>query len=124
MNPSQFKTRTAGGAIAAYRIVAHGTAENQVVQAASATAALCGVTQQLGADAAGEPVDIAKGGIPEVTLGGIAAAGDPLTSDANAKAIKATPAAGSNVRIIGFAEVAGIAGDRIPFQFAPGLMQG
>lgn len=124
MNPSLFKTKTAGGAIAAYRIVALTTTDNQVVQAAAATAALCGVTQQLGADAAGDPVDIAKGGLPEVTLGGIVAAGDPLTADAEGKAIKAAPAAGSNVRIIGFAEVAGIAGDRIPFQFAPGVMQG
>lgn len=124
MNPTLFKTKTAGGAIAAYRIVSPGAADNQVVQASAATAALTGVTQQLGADAAGDPVDIAKGGIPEVTLGGIVAAGDPLTADADGKAIKAEPAAGSNVRIVGFAEVAGIAGDRIPFQFAPGVMQG
>jgi hypothetical protein len=121
--PEHFKTKSAGGAMRP-TATSPWRRDNQVVQAASAPPPCAASTHQLGAEAAGDPVDIAKGGLPEVTLGGIVAAGDPLTADANGKAIKAEPAAGSNVRIVGFAEVAGIAGDRIPFQFAPGVMQG
>lgn len=123
-NPSLFKTKTAGGAIAPFRIVAHGAADGQVVQAAAANATLCGTTGQIGASAAGDRVDVAKAGLPEVELGGIVARGAPLTADANGKAIAAAPAAGTNARIIGFAEVSGIAGDRIPYLFAPGMIQG
>lgn len=124
MNPSLFKARTAAGAIAPYRFVKHGAADNQVAQAAGATDKLCGVVQQLGAAKAGDTVDIAKGGIVGIELGGPVTRGDPLTSDASGKAVVAAPAAGASVRIGGFAEVSGIAGDIIDMEYAPGVMQG
>jgi len=123
VNPSLFKSRTAAGVIAAYRFVKHGAADNQVAQA-TAGSALCGVTQQLGAGKAGDTVDIAKGGIVGIELGGPVTRGDPLTADANGKAVKAEPEAGANLRIGGFAEVSGIAGDIIDMEYAPGVMQG
>lgn len=123
-NPDFFKSRTAGAAIAPYRVLKHGAADLTVVQAAAATDALYAVSQQLGADAAGDRIDVCLGGLPEVEYGGVVTRGDPMTSDANGKAVKAEPAAGSNVRIIGFAEVSGVAGDIVAFQFAPGSLQG
>jgi hypothetical protein len=125
-NSGFFKTRLAGGAIAPFRIVAHGAADHTVLQAAAATNALCGLTQQLGASAAGKQVDVfvhpGEHGQPEVEYGGIVTRGDPLTSDAAGKAIKAEAVAGSTVRIIGFADVSGVAGDIVAFQFAPGVI--
>lgn len=123
-NPTLFKTRAAGAAIAAYRIIKPGAAAGQVIQAAAATDALMGTSHQLAAKVAGDMVDVAVGGHPEVELGGTVAAGDPLTADADGKAIKAEPAAGANVRIIGFADQAGTNGAVIPYTFAPGFMQG
>jgi hypothetical protein len=116
------KSRDAAGAIAPYRIIKHGATDYAVLQAAAATDAICGVTQQLGA-AQGQRVDVAIGGVEtEVEYGGIVTRGDPLTSDANGKAVKAVPVAGQVVRTIGFADVSGVAGDVVPFTFALGVI--
>jgi hypothetical protein len=40
----------------------------------------------------GGMVDVVRAGLASVRLGGTVAAGDPLTSDANGKAVKAVPA--------------------------------
>lgn len=93
--------------IGAFLIAKHGTNDGEVAQASAATDALMGVTD-LVAPAAGERVDIVKSGLADVTYGGNVAKGDPLTSNADGKAIKAT-VAGS--RLIGYAEVAGVSGD-------------
>lgn len=122
-NPGLIKGRVAGAAIAAYRIVKHGAADNQVLQAAAATDALCGVTTSL-ASPSGAVIDVIKSDIAEVEFGGVVTRGTPLTSDADGKAVAAAPAAGANVRIIGFAEVSGVAGDIGLVHIAPGLMQG
>lgn len=123
-NPGIFKTRTSGGAIARYRVVKHGAADHVVLQAAAATDPLCGVTQELGASAASQRIDICMGGMPEIEYGGIVTRGDPLTSDNLGRAVKAEPAAGANVRIIGWADASGVAGDIHAIQFAPGQIQG
>ena len=65
-----------------------------------------------------------KSGIADVEFGGAVTRGAAVTSDANGKAVAAAPAAGSNVRIIGFAEVSAVAGDIGPILVAPGVMQG
>ena len=113
-----FKTMDAEGEIAPYRICAHGTADYAVKQATAATDALVGTADELGTQANGR-VDVCMGWLPEVEAGGTLAAGDPITSDANGKAVKAT--AGGN-RIIGFAMTSASAGDIIPYQFAPGTL--
>ena len=117
------KSRSAATAIPPYRIVKPGAADGQVALATAATDALMGTTGQLGA-AIGERVDVDLGGMPEVELGGTVAAGDPLTADANGKAVKAIPAAGANVRIIGFSDTSGTAGAVITYLHAPSVMQG
>ncbi|MBV5334724.1 MAG: DUF2190 family protein [Sulfuricurvum sp.] len=97
----------AGAAIAAHRIVVFGVDDNTVVTASAATGSLIGVSD-LGADAAGDRLDIIMDDIADVEYGGTVTRGDPITSDANGKAITAT-VAGS--RVIGFAMVSGVVGD-------------
>lgn len=114
---------TAGGAIAPFRIVKPGANDGEVLQAAAAADALMGVCESVG-PASGERCDIVKAGIADVEFGGTVTRGSPVTADANGKAVAAAPAAGSNVRIIGFAEVTAAAGDISPILIAPGVMQG
>lgn len=122
-NPGLSKAFIAAAAVAAYTIVAHAGTNGHVTPATAATAALFGVTQQLGAGA-GERVDVCLGGLPEVRMGGAVSAGDPLTADASGRAVLADPAAGEQARIIGFALMDAVEGDIVPFQFAPGVITG
>lgn len=117
------KNYVAEAAIAAYRIVKFGAADGQVLQAAAATDSLMGVMESVG-PALGERCDAVKSGIADVEFGGTVARGAAVTSDANGKAVAAAPSAGSNVRIIGFAEVSAVSGDIAPILIAPGVMQG
>ena len=116
--PGVYKNFEAEGEIGPYVIVTHGTADYAVKAATGATVALVGTTDELGKLSNGR-VDVCTGGIPEVALGGTVAAGDPLTSDASGKAVKAT-AAGN--RILGFALVSGAFGDIIPYQYSLGTL--
>ena len=118
--PGIYKNFEAEGEIGPYVIVTHGTADYAVKAATGATVALVGTTDELGKLSNGR-VDVCTGGIPEVALGGTVAAGDPLTSDASGKAVKAT-AAGN--RILGFALVSGASGDIIPYQYSLGTLAG
>ena len=116
--PGIYKNFEAEGEIGPYVIVTHGTADYAVKAATGATVALVGTTDELGKLSNGR-VAVCTGGIPEVALGGTVAAGDPLTSDASGKAVKAT-AAGN--RILGFALVSGASGDIIPYQYSLGTL--
>ena len=117
------RNNTAEGAIAAYRIVKPGAADGGVLQAAAATDFLMGVCESVG-PASGERCDIVKAGIADVEFGGAVTRGGPVTADASGKGVAPAPAAGSNVRIIGFAEVSAVSGDIAPVLIAPGVMQG
>lgn len=117
------KAGTAEAAIAAYRIVKFGAADGGYLQAAAATDSLVGVCESIG-PASGERLDVVKVGLADVEFGGAVTRGGPVTADASGKAVAAAPAAGSNVRIIGFAEVSAVAGDIGPILVAPGVMQG
>lgn len=115
---SDFRSRTAEGAVGRYRIIKSGAGVKSCVLAAAATDKLLGTSDEL-AHLTGEQVDLAVGSVPFVVLGGTVAQGDALTSDANGAAI-ATTTTGN--RIIGFAEVAGVAGDEIPYLRALGVL--
>lgn len=123
-NSSIITPHTADAAINPYRIVKAGAADLSVAQAAAATDYLMGVTGRVSADAAGEQVDVYRDGVQPVDFGGTITRGQPLTSDANGKAVVAAPSAGTNNRIIGFAEISGVSGDRGLVFINPGLMQG
>lgn len=113
----------AEGAISAYRIVKFGANDGGYLQAAAATDFLVGVCESVG-PASGERLDVVKAGIALIEFGGTVTRGQPITADASGKAVAAAPAAGSNVRIVGFAEVSAVAGDIAEALIAPGVMQG
>lgn len=108
----------AGAAVAPHRIVKHGGSDSEAIQAAAATDALIGVSDQLGADASGDPLDVIRSDLGEVEYGGNVTRGNPLTSDADGKAVAATT---DGARIVGFAEVSGVDGDIGSVHIAPGF---
>jgi hypothetical protein len=115
--PNFIKSYEASAAVGAYLIVKFSDAasSSKVAAAAANTDPLIGTTGKLGCDAAGQMLDVVRGGLGQVTLGGTVSAGDPLTSDADGKAVKATVAAATNVSIIGWADAPGVAGDVIDY---------
>jgi hypothetical protein len=123
-NPGFSKSYIAATAVAAYTIVKpSGVNDGEVVPAAAATDAVLGVAQNVDV-AQGQLVDVVHEDSANVKLGGTVAFGDPITSDANAKGVKANPGAGTNNRIIGFALASGVAGDIIPVAIHLGSLQG
>ncbi|BBL73668.1 hypothetical protein MishRS11D_07660 [Methylomagnum ishizawai] len=104
--PLLTKNHTADAAIGAHRIVKAGSADRYVATATAATDALMGVSEY-GCTAAGDGVDIIQSGIAEVYYGGTVTRGAPLTADGDGAAV----AAGEGDRVIGYAVIAGVAGD-------------
>lgn len=60
----------------------------------------------------------------EVVLGGTVTRNDRLTSDANAAAVTAAPAAGINAHVVGIALASGVSGDIIPVFLSNSVLQG
>ena len=110
-NPGLIKTMDAAGAIKPFRIVAHGTKDFEVKQAGDKTQPLLGTADEVGSTPSGE-VDVVLSDMPDVEYGGTVAAGDPLTTDADGRAIKATV---SGSRLIGFAHISASADDIGPY---------
>lgn len=124
MKPILTENFTASAAIAPRRITKYGSTDGTALQGAGVDDALFGVSDELGADAAGDRVDIHTLGGVDVEYGGNVTRGDVLTSDAVGRAVAAAPAAGVNNRIIGQARVSGVLGDIGQVQLGPGLVQG
>lgn len=108
-NVGLVKTFIAAGAISEYRIVKFGAKDRDALQATTASEKFAGVAGlPKGTNAvAGDPMDVIKSGVADVTYGGTVSAGDFLTSDAQGRAVVA--AVGDF--IIGVAQVAGVVGD-------------
>lgn len=100
----------AAGAIAARRIVKHGAADGAALQATASTEAFLGVSTDIPAGS-GERVDVYREGVVPVQYGGNVTRGDPLTSDADGKAVVAAPTAAALAQVIGYAEISGVAND-------------
>lgn len=122
-NRGLMKAYVAEAAIARRRIVKHGTADGKMLQADSSTVAIAGVSHELDT-AIGGRVDVQLEGLAEVEYGGNVTRGDPVTADANGKAIAAAPASGVNARIVGFAMVSGVSGDIGTVHINLGRIQG
>lgn len=106
--PKQFLAE--GGAIGPYKIVKFGADDDHVVIADATVAAITdvlGVTPEVGATAAEEPIDVALAGRHLVTFGGTVARGAPVQPDANGDAVLAT----TGEVYIGFAAQSYVAGD-------------
>lgn len=119
--PVLIKSYRASAAIGAY-LVMKGSGDKTVAVASTNTDNLIGSSGPLGADAAGDMLDVTEVGIDEVRLGGTVAFGDPLTADANGKAIKAVVVNSTVVSTFGFARAAGVADDIIPYLAVPGRL--
>lgn len=107
---SHARTYDAAAAIPARRIVKF-TANLTVNLATAATDDMIGVTADVGAEAAGDRVDVYRSGPVEIDVGGTIARGKEITADASGKAIQAPTTAGTTLRIIGIAERSYVAGD-------------
>lgn len=123
MIPTFIRSYEASADVAGYLVVAFSDAANssKVAAASTATGPILGTSDPMGASA-GDMLDVHSGGVSPVTLGGTVAAGDPLTADANGKAVKAVASAGNTVRVFGYATQPGVAGDIIDYQWAPALI--
>ncbi|AHD01188.1 DUF2190 family protein [Leisingera methylohalidivorans] len=123
MIPTFIRGYEAASEITGYRIVKFADPANgQTIDLAdSNTAASLGVSDSMGAPAGGM-CDVHRAGLVPVILGGPVSTGDPLTSDADAAAVLAAGTASTTVRIVGFADEPGIAGDTIMAFLAPGLL--
>lgn len=93
------KSFVATSAIAKRRIIALGAADGEVVQATS-DAGLIGVSGIRGAKI-GETVDVYLSDVHPITFGGLVTSGDFVTADAEGRAIKADPAPGETLFVIG-----------------------
>lgn len=118
------KSRVAAAAIAPYLIAAANGVAGQARQAAAGTDKLLGVANEMGATDAGQMVDIQEVGLADVRAGGVFADGDPLTSDANGKAVLAAKVVGQTIYVIGFARSAATADDIVPMLVSPSLIVG
>lgn len=123
MIPTLIKSYEASATIEPFRFVAFSdaAASQKVAAAAAATDPLIGSSDAMGANAGGM-ADVVRGGLASVRLGGTVAAGDPLTSDANGKAVKCTAAPGETRCFAGFADQPGVEDDIIDYLVAPGLL--
>lgn len=102
------KSLTATAAIRARRFVKYGAADGTGVEATDATAFIAGVSSELDT-AQGERASVhMNGNIVDIVYGGTVTRGDPLTADAQGRAIVANTA---GQRCGGFAEVSGVVGD-------------
>lgn len=111
------QTFKATAAIVQFRIVKQAALQT-VTQASAAADKLLGVSCEAAA-AANDAVDVVVEGVAVVDYGGTIAVGDALTSDADGKAIATTTNAD---RVIGFAEAAGVTGDRGSVKLAQGVL--
>lgn len=114
---------TASADVAGRRIVKHGAADLAAVQATASTEAYAGVSAPMGATS-GQVLDVVEHGQAEIEYGGNVTRGDPLTADANGKAIKATPGAGVVAQVIGYARISGVAGDYGSIAISRGQIKG
>lgn len=117
--PLQQISRTATAAIAAHRIVRDGATDGLVTQASATSQRLVGVADEFGIDA-GKLGTVHYAGIVRVEYGGDVAIGDPLTSDAVGRAIKAK----AGQRIVGFATETGGEDTIGSVNIAPGHAKG
>ena len=111
-----WRAADAGGAVAPRRIVKYDDADGKVVQSSAAADAHVGISGRAAA-ASGGRVEIARVGIADIEYGGAVARGALLTADGDGKAVTAS---GGN-RVVGIAEVSGVAGDIGQVLLAPGL---
>jgi hypothetical protein len=121
-NPILIKNLIASAIIAAFRIVRGVTDEQHVTTAIDSQAPMLGVSNALGVEAIGDRVDVITHGFADVEYGGAVSIGDPLTADAQGRAVKATFVGEQVVYIVGYAATDGVLGDIGSMRIAPSAL--
>lgn len=102
------KSLTATVRIPKLTLVTFGAADGSGVPATDATKYIRGVSSDIDTEIGQRASVFMVGNIADVTYGATIARGDPITADAQGRAIKATTA---GQYCVGFAEVSGVVGD-------------
>lgn len=115
----------AGADLGANLIITQNSSTGVVAPATGGTATLIGATDQAFTYNSGQTpnVSVRTLGNVDIIAGGAIAYGDPITSDANGHAIKATGTAGTSVFIVGFARentATSGSGEVVSVHIAPG----
>lgn len=121
-NPLLIKALTASALIAACRIVVQDGDASALPAGADLAAIPFGVSEKGGAAEAGSRVDVVTHGFAPIEFGGNVSFGDPLTSDADGRAIVAAPAPGTEIAIVGYAVSSGDADTIGSLRLAPGFL--
>lgn len=122
--PTLIRSYPCSADVAPFRIVKFSdvSATSSIAIAAAATDPLWGVSDAMGGKQGGM-ADVIVDGFADVQLGAGVSAGQPLTSDANGKAIALVGSAGATRRLIAFAEQPGVTDDIIRVKIARGVLQ-
>ena len=112
---------SAAAAVAGYRIVAASGTAGAVAAGAAATDKCFGVSERVGGEA-GQMLDVTVAGLTEVEAGGDLDFNDPVTADAQGRAVKAVAVEGVTVSVVGFVRAEGAVGDILPIHVAPSLI--
>lgn len=119
--PGLITGKRAEGAIAARRLMIHGSEDGLAAQAAASTALLIGVSTDIAASD-GKPVDAIRSGLALVEYGGTVTRGAPLTADAEGRAVAVSLPVAATTYVIGYAEVSGVLGDIGSVHIAPAVL--
>ncbi|WP_350316359.1 DUF2190 family protein [Pectobacterium aroidearum] len=115
--PGLITGHNAESAVTRRRLIVRGTADGAISQATGGTALIIGVSTAVDGEA-GETVDVIRSGLAPVTYGADVIADQPLTSDADGRAIPAT----AGTFVIGYAEYDGAEDDVGSVWIAPGQL--
>lgn len=123
-SPTLIKSYKAGAAVGKNLLVKFDSTDLTVIIAAAATDLIIGASMEIAADAAGDRIDVAMGGIANVIAGGSITRGAKVTADSAGKAVAAAPAQGVNNQIAGICLYGAASGDLTPILLCPSVMQG
>ena len=121
---AEFWPFKATASVPAFTIVKGTSNAGEAAPATAATDKILGVSDSI-PQASGNMVDVAVEGVHKVVAGAAFDAGDPLTSDASGRAIRATFTSGQMKHVVGVAlQPAVAAGDIVIFSVSKSVIAG
>lgn len=123
MQDGFYKSRRAASAIAGFRLAAYTANADEVTLATSANTPIAGVADNIDVPQ-GSLVDVQFSLMADVRFGAGVAPGDPVTADAQGRAVKAVKQVGAVVYVAGIAQGPQLEGDIGPIWLAPSMIVG